>query len=115
MPSRILIWGAGAIGGSVGAWLKRAGHDICFVDVVPEHVVTIRGDGLRQRASIKLPILFRNAQPQLSRGGRLPDGAPRRISSRLSSSIASRRAAIARALAPRSTLSASAIPVPARY
>jgi 2-dehydropantoate 2-reductase len=39
--------GAGAIGGSVGAWLKRAGHDICFVDVVPEHVVTIRGDGLR--------------------------------------------------------------------
>ena len=28
MAERILIWGAGAIGGSVGAWLKRAGHDI---------------------------------------------------------------------------------------
>jgi 2-dehydropantoate 2-reductase len=47
MPDRILIWGAGAIGGSVGAWLKRAGHDISFVDVVPEHVAAIRADGLR--------------------------------------------------------------------
>jgi 2-dehydropantoate 2-reductase len=47
MPDRILIWGAGAIGGSVGAWLKRAGHDISFVDVVPEHVAAIRADGMR--------------------------------------------------------------------
>ncbi len=47
MPERILIWGAGAIGGSVGAWLKRAGHDVTFVDVVPEHVAAIRGQGLR--------------------------------------------------------------------
>ena len=45
MADRILIWGAGAIGGSVGAWLKRAGHDITFVDVVPEHVAAIRGAG----------------------------------------------------------------------
>jgi 2-dehydropantoate 2-reductase len=47
MPDRTLIWGAGAIGGSVGAWLKRAGHDISFVDVVPEHVAAIRADGMR--------------------------------------------------------------------
>ena len=47
MPERILIWGAGAIGGSVGAWLKRAGHDVTFVDVVPEHVAAIRDTGLR--------------------------------------------------------------------
>ena len=47
MAERILIWGAGAIGGSVGAWLKRAGHDITFVDVVPEHVAAIRDTGLR--------------------------------------------------------------------
>ena len=47
MAERILIWGAGAIGGSVGAWLKRAGHDITFVDVVPEHVAAIRDSGLR--------------------------------------------------------------------
>ena len=47
MAEPILIWGAGAIGGSVGAWLKRAGHDITFVDVVDEHVAAIRGQGLR--------------------------------------------------------------------
>jgi 2-dehydropantoate 2-reductase len=43
----ILIWGAGAIGGSVGAWLKRAGHDVTFVDVAEDHVAAIRADGLR--------------------------------------------------------------------
>jgi 2-dehydropantoate 2-reductase len=46
MAERILIWGAGAIGGSVGAWLKRAGHDVAFVDVEAEHVAAIRGRGL---------------------------------------------------------------------
>jgi 2-dehydropantoate 2-reductase len=44
---KILIWGAGAIGGTAGAYLKRAGHDITFVDIVPEHVAAIRGPGLR--------------------------------------------------------------------
>jgi 2-dehydropantoate 2-reductase len=43
----ILIWGAGAIGGVIGAYLRRAGHDITFVDVVPEHVAAISGPGLR--------------------------------------------------------------------
>ena len=47
MATRILIWGAGAIGGSVGAWLKRAGHDISFVEVAAEHVAAIRSPGLR--------------------------------------------------------------------
>jgi 2-dehydropantoate 2-reductase len=42
MTAPILIWGAGAIGGSVGAWLKRAGHDVTFVDVVADHVAAIR-------------------------------------------------------------------------
>lgn len=38
----ILIWGAGAIGGTVGAHLLRAGHAVTFVDVVAEHVAAIR-------------------------------------------------------------------------
>jgi 2-dehydropantoate 2-reductase len=42
MAAPILIWGAGAIGGSVGAWLKRAGHDVTFVDVVADHVAAVR-------------------------------------------------------------------------
>ena len=47
MPDRILIWGAGAIGGTVGAWLSAAGHDITFVDADAAHVAAIREGGLR--------------------------------------------------------------------
>ena len=32
----ILIWGAGAIGGVLGAWWARAGVPVLMVDVVPE-------------------------------------------------------------------------------
>lgn len=43
MPEEpILIWGAGAIGGTVGAFLKRAGHDVTFVDIIEDHVAAIR-------------------------------------------------------------------------
>ncbi len=45
MPDRILIWGAGAIGGTVGAFLKRAGHDVTFVDIEAGHVAAIRDPG----------------------------------------------------------------------
>lgn len=38
MSNDILIWGAGAIGGTVGAWLKRAGFNVTFVDIDPAHV-----------------------------------------------------------------------------
>jgi 2-dehydropantoate 2-reductase len=41
MPDRILIWGAGAIGGTAGAFLKRAGNDVTFVDIEPAHVQAI--------------------------------------------------------------------------
>jgi 2-dehydropantoate 2-reductase len=44
---RTLIWGAGAIGGTMGAYLARAGHDVTMVDVVEEHVAAINRDGLR--------------------------------------------------------------------
>lgn len=44
---KALIWGAGAIGGTMGAYLSRAGHDITFVDVVPEHVTAINTQGLK--------------------------------------------------------------------
>src|SRR3954470_19661157 len=44
---RALIWGAGAIGGTLGAYLARAGHDITLVDVVEEHVREINRSGLR--------------------------------------------------------------------
>jgi 2-dehydropantoate 2-reductase len=44
---QLLIWGAGAIGGTIGAYLTRAGHDITFVDRVAEHVAAINRAGLR--------------------------------------------------------------------
>jgi len=44
---KLLIWGAGAIGGTIGAHLARAGHDVTFVDLVQEHVSAINTAGLR--------------------------------------------------------------------
>ncbi|MFT5434524.1 MAG: 2-dehydropantoate 2-reductase [Myxococcota bacterium] len=38
---QVLIWGAGAMGGSVGAWLVDAGHDVVFVDRDHAHVEAI--------------------------------------------------------------------------
>ena len=44
---RCLIWGAGAIGGTLGAYLARGGHDVTLVDTVVEHVDAINKNGLR--------------------------------------------------------------------
>src|SRR6476646_1275912 len=44
---RTLVWGAGAIGGTLGAHLARAGHEVAFVDSVREHVDAINRNGLR--------------------------------------------------------------------
>ncbi|MGB5326484.1 MAG: 2-dehydropantoate 2-reductase N-terminal domain-containing protein, partial [Pseudomonadales bacterium] len=43
----IVIWGAGAIGGTIGAYLVRAGHDILFVDSDREHVAAMNEQGLK--------------------------------------------------------------------
>ncbi|HEX5422728.1 MAG TPA: 2-dehydropantoate 2-reductase [Candidatus Acidoferrales bacterium] len=43
---RILIWGAGAIGGTVGAYLSRGGFDVAIVDANEAHVRAIRERGL---------------------------------------------------------------------
>lgn len=42
----ILVWGAGAIGGTLGAWWARAGIPVRLVDVVAEHVEACRTRGL---------------------------------------------------------------------
>jgi len=46
MADPIVIWGAGAIGGTLGAYWARAGHDVLLVDVVKEHVEACRTTGL---------------------------------------------------------------------
>lgn len=47
MNGPILIWGAGAIGGSLGAAFIRAGREVVFVDNVTEHVAAINANGLK--------------------------------------------------------------------
>ena len=44
---RFLVWGAGAIGGTMGAYLARAGHDVTMVDNVAEHVAAMNAGGVR--------------------------------------------------------------------
>jgi len=44
---RGLVWGAGAIGGTLGAYLARAGHEITLVDAAADHVAAINRAGLR--------------------------------------------------------------------
>jgi 2-dehydropantoate 2-reductase len=63
MMDKILIWGAGAIGGTVAAYLKRAGRDVTLVDIVPEHVAAIRDPGLAITGPVEE---FRVAMPALT-------------------------------------------------
>ena len=46
MKKRIVVVGAGAVGGYIAAHLARGGHDVTAVDPWPEHVETIRRQGL---------------------------------------------------------------------
>lgn len=64
MGKRIVIVGAGAIGGYVGGHMTRAGHDVTLIDPWPEHVETMRARGLQlsgvteaERHSIKVRAL----------------------------------------------------------
>ena len=43
---KIAIVGAGALGGHVGAYLTREGHDVTLIDAWPEHVEYMRAHGL---------------------------------------------------------------------
>jgi len=68
-----VIVGAGAIGGTLGHHLARAGHPVTLVDADPEHVRRISADGL---------VLVRGAERSAARGAWAltpdPDGpAPR--------------------------------------
>src|SRR5262245_58253373 len=47
MAMRIGIIGAGAIGSVVGGMLTKAGHDVTWIDQWPQHVETMRKNGLR--------------------------------------------------------------------
>jgi 2-dehydropantoate 2-reductase len=46
MKGPILVWGAGAIGGTLGAHLVRAGEDVTLVDRDRDHVAAMQAKGL---------------------------------------------------------------------
>lgn len=57
---RTLVWGAGAIGGTLGAYLARSGRDVTLVDTVADHVAAVTRDGLRitgpiEEFTVRLP------------------------------------------------------------
>ncbi|HSG49653.1 MAG TPA: 2-dehydropantoate 2-reductase [Longimicrobiales bacterium] len=61
-PETQVVWGAGAMGGSVGAWWVRAGVDVLFVDADRDHVAAVRKHGLHIKGpvdefTIRAPIL----------------------------------------------------------
>jgi len=47
MSRKIAVLGAGAIGGSVGADLANAGHDVVLIDQWPAHIEAMKAHGLR--------------------------------------------------------------------
>jgi len=64
LDTRVLIWGAGAIGGTLGAYLARAGETVLLVDQDEAHVEAMQAHGIeiegpveafRQRVEACLP------------------------------------------------------------
>ena len=53
MTAPVTIWGAGAVGGTVGAYLHRAGHPVVIVDAESDHVSRIQSHGLRIEGPIE--------------------------------------------------------------
>ncbi|MFO1150654.1 MAG: 2-dehydropantoate 2-reductase [Alsobacter sp.] len=61
-PDPILVWGAGAIGGTVGAYFVRAGLPVVFVDRDPDHVAAMNAKGLTIEGPIEqftVPVVAR--------------------------------------------------------
>jgi 2-dehydropantoate 2-reductase len=67
MPESVLIWGAGAIGGTIGAALWRAGHDVTLVDTEAAHVAAINAGGVH----ITGPVEEHTARPRAITPGQL--------------------------------------------
>jgi 2-dehydropantoate 2-reductase len=55
MGRKIVIVGAGAVGGYAGAHMVQAGEDVTFIDPWPAHVEHMRAHGLRDTHAMKEP------------------------------------------------------------
>ncbi len=73
---RIVVVGAGAIGGYTGALMARGGEDVTLIDPWPEHVEYIRAHGMQlsgltpgEKHSIKVPALHIGDVQEFARKG----------------------------------------------
>lgn len=70
---RVTVVGAGAIGGTVGVLLRRAGHDVALVDRDAAHVAAINHDGFRISGVVealeRVPAIAPGGLPDLVREG----------------------------------------------
>jgi 2-dehydropantoate 2-reductase len=64
----ITIVGAGAIGGTLGAYLARAGHAVTFVDAASPHVDAINARGLAIEGAETFAVAARALLPEQVRG-----------------------------------------------
>ena len=60
--SPVVVWGTGAIGGSIGAALAHAGHDVLFVDRAADHVAAINRSGLEITGPIRRYVVHAPAR-----------------------------------------------------
>lgn len=65
----LVIWGAGAIGGTIGAYLSRAGQNPLLVDAAEDHVAAMKRSGLKITGPIaEFATSVRAAMPDEVRG-----------------------------------------------
>ena len=71
----IVIVGAGAIGGTIGAYLVHRGHEVLLVDAAREHVEAVNRDGLhiegRDAFTVRVPAATPDELPAALRARRL--------------------------------------------
>ena len=64
---RFIMCGAGAIGGVIGAQLAKAGHEVLFIEKLPEHLSAIEANGLQLRGihgnhTLRVPVVTHASQ-----------------------------------------------------
>lgn len=65
----VVIWGSGAIGGTIGAWLARDGVEVLFVDADADHVAAMNAGGLEIEGPVDaFTVPARAATPDMVTG-----------------------------------------------
>lgn len=66
--ARVVVYGAGAIGGLFGTYMAKAGEDVLLVDRVKEHVDALNARGMRISGFDDITVKVKACQPEQLRG-----------------------------------------------